>query len=53
MKFEMVRGLKNERTHSGKYCFGKTPTQTFLESKNLAQEKMLDNLTLTPVEVVK
>ena len=32
------------RTHSGKYCFGKTPYQTFVESKHLADEKMLDRL---------
>jgi transposase InsO family protein len=32
------------RTHSGKYCYGKTPWQTFLESKHLAQDKMIDNL---------
>lgn len=31
-----------ERTHSGKYCFGKTPMETFLDSITLAQEKMLD-----------
>lgn len=31
-----------ERTHSGKYCFGKTPMVTFLDSINLAQAKMLD-----------
>ena len=31
-----------QRTHSGKYCFGKTPMQTFLDSKLLAKEKMLD-----------
>lgn len=43
----------NERTHSGKFCFGKTPMQTFLEAKHLAQEKMLDSLTLTTDEVVK
>lgn len=36
-----------DRTHTGKYCFGKTPLQTFLESKHLAQEKMLDKLQLT------
>jgi len=30
-----------ERTHSGKYCFGKTPMQTFIDSKPLAEEKML------------
>jgi transposase InsO family protein len=32
----------HERTHSGRYCFGKTPMQTFLDSKELAQEKQLD-----------
>jgi transposase InsO family protein len=39
----------NERPHSGKYCFGKTPMQTFLESKHLAHAKMLDRTELTPV----
>ena len=29
------------RTHQGKYCFGKTPMRTFLDSKHLAQVKML------------
>jgi transposase InsO family protein len=33
----------NERPHSGKYCYGKTPMQTFLDSINLAREKMLEN----------
>lgn len=32
----------NERTHSGRYCFGKTPMQTMHDSKHLATEKMLD-----------
>lgn len=27
------------RAHSGKYCYGKTPLQTFLDSKHLAIEK--------------
>ncbi|MGN6395835.1 MAG: IS481 family transposase [Mucilaginibacter sp.] len=34
----------NERTHSGKYCFGKTPMQTFIDSIPLAQEKLLERL---------
>jgi transposase InsO family protein len=42
-----------QRTHSGKYCFGKTPMQTFLESKHLAKEKMLDSQILTPTQTVK
>jgi transposase InsO family protein len=32
------------RPHSGKYCFGKTPMQTFLDSRHLAHEKELDRL---------
>jgi hypothetical protein len=32
------------RPHSGKYCFGKTPMQTFLDSRYLAHEKDLDRL---------
>jgi len=29
------------RTHSGKYCYGKTPMQTFLDSLHLAKDKMI------------
>ena len=29
------------RTHQGKYCYGKTPIRTFLDSKHLAKVKML------------
>jgi len=42
-----VDEYNRDRTHTGKYCFGKTPLQTFLDSKHLAQEKMLDKLELT------
>jgi hypothetical protein len=31
----------SQRPHSGRYCYGKTPLQTVLESKHLAAEKML------------
>ena len=41
----------NERPHSGKYCYGKTPMQTFAESKHLAQAKMLDECNLTEMAV--
>lgn len=34
----------NARTHSGKHCYGKTPMQTFLDSKKLADEKDLSKL---------
>jgi len=43
---DWLREYNTERSHSGKYCFGKTPLQTFLDSKRLAQDKMLDR-TLT------
>lgn len=36
-----------ERTYSGKYCFGKTPLQTFLESTKLALDKQLDRFAPT------
>ena len=41
---EWMHYYNNDRTHSGKYCFGKTPMQTFIDSKHLAQEKMIDEL---------
>jgi transposase InsO family protein len=31
-----------QRPHSGKYCFGKTPIECFLASRQLAWDKMLD-----------
>jgi transposase InsO family protein len=39
---EWIEQYNYHRTHSGKYCFGKTPMQTFLDSKHLAYEKKLD-----------
>ena len=33
-----------QRTHSGKYCYGKTPMETFRDAKHLAKEKELDSL---------
>lgn len=32
----------NERPHSGRYCFGKTPVQTFDDSIQLAKDKQLE-----------
>ena len=31
-----------ERRHSGKYCNGRTPLQTFSDTRHLADEKMVD-----------
>jgi hypothetical protein len=33
-----------QRPHSGRYCFGKTPMQAFLDSIDLAKEKMVHEL---------
>jgi hypothetical protein len=46
----VIREYNLTRTHSGKYCYGKTPMQTFLDSAHLAQEKMRDSLRLTAPE---
>ncbi len=42
-----IEEYNTERTHLGKYCFGKVPWQTFLDSKSLADYKMLDRLQPT------
>jgi len=34
-----LKYYNEDRTHSGKYCYGKTPMQTFLDSKHIAIEK--------------
>jgi hypothetical protein len=34
-----LEDYNNHRAHSGKYCYGKTPMQTFLDSKHIALEK--------------
>jgi len=41
---EWLKWYNEERTHEGKYCYGKTPWQTFLDSKHLALEKQVDEL---------
>lgn len=37
-----IEYYNNDRPHSGRYCFGKTPMQTFVDSIPLAKEKMLE-----------
>lgn len=39
-----MRYYNNERTHSGKHCYGRTPMQTFLDSKEIAKEKLLEKV---------
>jgi hypothetical protein len=41
------------RSHSGKYCYGRTPLATFLETRHLAQAKMLDEIQPTALAVVR
>lgn len=36
-----IKEYNEERAHSGKYCYGKTPMQTFNDSLSMAQEKMI------------
>lgn len=40
---QWIDHYNNERPHSGRYCYGKTPRQTFDDSIQLAKEKMLDS----------
>jgi transposase InsO family protein len=39
-----LKEYNENRAHSGKYCFGRTPEQTFNESKHLVESKCLDKL---------
>lgn len=47
-----IEEYNSQRTHIGKYCFGKTPMETFVESKHLAQAKMLDKIQPTSATIV-
>lgn len=38
---EWIAYYNNERPHSGRYCYGKTPMQTFNETITLAKQKLL------------
>jgi transposase InsO family protein len=40
---QWIEHYNNERPHSGRYCYGKTPRQTFQDSIHLAKEKILDS----------
>jgi hypothetical protein len=44
---EWVRRYNREWAHSGKYCYGKTPMQTFMDSIPLARENFLAMTYLT------
>jgi hypothetical protein len=36
-----VQSYNEDRAHQGRWCFGKTPMQTFLDATPLAKEKMI------------
>ena len=38
---DWVKNYNEERSHQGRWCFGKTPMQTFLDATPLAKEKMI------------
>jgi hypothetical protein len=38
---EWLRYYNEERVHQGRWCYGRTPMQTFLETIPLAKEKAL------------
>lgn len=49
---QWLEEYNRERTHQGKYCFGKTPYQTFIDSAKLAWQKDLsDNKLFTQQSV--
>ena len=41
---EWINFYNTDRPHTGRYCFGKTPLQTWQDSKSLSQNKDLQNL---------
>jgi len=41
---QWLQYYNNERPHSGRYCYGKTPMQTFIESLPLAKQKLMDEV---------
>ena len=36
-----IREYNEARPHQGRWCFGKTPTQTFLDAIPMTKEKMI------------
>lgn len=45
-----IQYYNEQRPHSGKYCYGKTPMETFKDSIPLAKEKMLNYNLQTTIE---
>jgi hypothetical protein len=36
-----IKSYNEDRPHQGRWCFGKTPLQTFLDAIPIAKEKMI------------
>lgn len=45
---DWLHWFNTQRTHSGRFCYGKTPMETFEVSRHLAKAKELDSHDLTP-----
>jgi len=41
---EWMQYYKTDQPHSGRYCYGKSPMDTFWESLPLADEKLVDKI---------
>jgi hypothetical protein len=47
-----TKEYNEQRTHTGKFCYGKTPMQTFIDAKKIAQSKVLNEISLSDELVV-
>ncbi|MBR8730353.1 IS481 family transposase [Porphyromonas levii] len=48
-----INSYNTQRTHSGKYCFGKTPMQTFIEGIQVARKyRLQDTERIQPDEII-
>jgi hypothetical protein len=48
---EWLKKYNEIRPHSGKYCYGKTPMQTFLDGKKIVLEKVFEGNNMRENEV--
>lgn len=43
---QWIHHYNEERPHSGRYCYGKTPMETWRDSKHMAKEKEIDQKSI-------
>jgi transposase InsO family protein len=48
---QWINEYNHQRTHTGKHCYGRTPMQTFLDTIDLAKEKMLSTHYQNPISL--